>query len=92
MLVCIINGGYVEVELFEVENYIELNKESLNRLINSDDIFVDDEIFILRGFIKLVIKKFILNGDLYENLFEQVNFFLNGLVKDEIIDIVFIQD
>lgn len=92
MLVCIINGGYVEVELFEVENYIELNKESLNRLINSDDIFVDDEIFILRGFIKLVIKKFILNGDLNENLFEQVNFFLNGLVKDEIIDIVFIQD
>lgn len=71
MLVCIINGGYVEVELFEVENYsIELNKESLNRLINSDDIFVDDEIFILRGFIKLVIKKFILNGDLNENLFE----------------------
>lgn len=92
MLVCIINGGYVEVELFEVENYIELNKESLNCLINSDDIFVDDEIFILRGFIKLVIKKFILNGDLNENLFEQVNFFLNGLVKDEIIDIVFIQD
>lgn len=90
MLVCIINGGYVEVELFEVENYIELNKESLNRLINFDDIFVDDEILIFRGFIKLVIKKFKLNGDLNENLFEQVNFFLNGLVKDEIIEIVFI--
>lgn len=70
MLLCIINSGYVKVELFEVENYIELNKESLNRLINSDDIFVDDEIFILRGFIKLVIKKFKLNGDLNENLFE----------------------
>lgn len=70
MLVCIINGGYVEVELFEVESYIELNKESLNRLINFDDIFVDDEILIFRGFMKLVIKKFKLNGDLNENLFE----------------------
>lgn len=70
MLVCIINGGYVEVELFEVESYIELNKESLNCLINFDDIFVDGEILILRGFIKLVIKKFKLNGDLNEDLFE----------------------
>lgn len=70
MLVCIINGGYVEVELFEVESYIELNKESLNCLINLDDIFVDDEILIFKGFMKMVIKKFKLNGDLNENLFE----------------------
>lgn len=92
MPVCTINGGHVEVESSEVENHTELNKESLNRLINSDDIFADDEILIPRGSIKLATKKPILNGDLNENSFEQANSSLNGLVKDEIIDIVSIQD
>lgn len=92
MPVCTINGGHVEVESSEVENHTELNKESLNRLINSDDIFADDEILIPRGSIKLATKKPKLNGDLNEDSFEQANSSQNGLVKDEIIDIVSVQD
>lgn len=37
-------------------------------------------------------KKPKLNGDLNENSFEQANSSQNGLVKDEIIEIVSIQD
>lgn len=92
MPVCTINSGHVKVESSEVENHTELNKESLNRLINSDDIFADDEILIPRGSIKLATKKPKLNGDLNENSFEQANSSQNGLVKDEIIEIVSIQD
>lgn len=92
MPVCTINGGHVEVESSEVESHTELNKESLNRLINSDDIFADDEILIPKGSMKMATKKPKLNGDLNENSFEQANSSQNGLVKDEIIEIVSIQD
>lgn len=89
---CTVNGGHIVVDSSEVENHTELNKESLNRLINSDDIFADDEILIPRGSIKLATKKLTLNGDVNEHSFEQANSSQNGLVKEEIIDIVSIQD
>ena len=100
--VCLMNGNHKEeTDSPELTHQSSLNKDNLHSLINTDDIFAEDEVLVPRGSGKSPSKKLETTGGSNQISDEKLNTFdgiftngevMNGQMKEEKIDIVPVQE
>ena len=100
--VCLMNGNHMEEnDSSELAHQSSLNTDNLHSLINTDDIFAEDEVLVPRGSGKSFSKKLETTGGSNRTSDEKLNTFdgiftngevMSGQMKEEKIDVVPVQE